>query len=408
VTRRSTIRRSLESAGVLLCALALASSCGRIDEPQGSANLQRGCIQSFEEAKDYFPKKALIEAATNFSVEYRRSYKVVTVRAAAYGGGPETYILLQCGAPRPQLEESLAAAPVIPVPIVSLFSESTTHDQPLIDLGRVDVLTGVTSVYYAIHEEIRERIRAGKIVDFAPGGIINTERVIASAPSVFMASRNDDPSFAALRNGGVPVVANAEWLENSPLGRAEWIKFIALFLNEEEKADGHFKAVLEAYRSWLQRTARIPKTARPRVTTGSVLRGGYIVAGGRSYVSALIADAGADYVWSDNELTGSSMIDIESAIARGASADYWINGGSWTSLAEMLADEPRYREFKAYRSGQVWLYNRRALADGSNEYWSRGIARPDLILADLVKIFHPDLAADHEFQWYLRVPEKRQ
>jgi iron complex transport system substrate-binding protein len=135
-----------------------------------------------------------------------------------------------------------------------------------------------------------------------------------------------------------------------------------------------------------------------------VFRGNFIVAGGKSYAAGLIADAGGDYIWADTDQSGSPVLDIDTGISRAANADYWINGGPWTSLKGMLADEPRYTEFKAYRNGQVWLYNRRVNERGSNEYWTMGISRPDLILADLIKIFHPDLAKDHEFQWYKQVP----
>jgi len=118
----------------------------------------------------------------------------------------------------------------------------------------------------------------------------------------------------------------------------------------------------------------------------------------------MIEDAGGDYVWADNKDPGIATIDIETAITRASDADIWINGFSWPNLAAMLKDEPRYKEFKAYRTGHVWLYDRRVTDTGAYDYWSRGITRPDLILADLIKIFHPDLAKDHEFEWYRQVP----
>jgi iron complex transport system substrate-binding protein len=97
-------------------------------------------------------------------------------------------------------------------------------------------------------------------------------------------------------------------------------------------------------------------------------------------------------------------VDLEAQIARASSADFWINGGAWKSLQGMLLEEPRYREFKPVRQGTVWLYNRLVNAAGAYDYWSRGVTRPDLILEDLIKIFHPDLAAEHEFVWYKQVP----
>jgi len=387
--------------------LLVVAACDRRSEDLPLlSNVARGCIENFDAVKDYFPKKVTLEFARNFSVEYHNSYKVVTVHQASQGSGAESYVLLQCGAPNPTLGGKLASAPIIPVPIVSLFSESTTHDQALIDLGRIDALTGIASAQYAVHNEVIDRIKSGQVSDFAANVMINAERVISAGPTILMAGRNDDPVFATIRNGGVPVVVNADWLDQTPLGRAEWIKYIALYLNEEEKAEERFVVIRDAYRSWKDRTAKVSKEGRPKVTTGGVFQGNYIVSGGRSYVAELIDDAGADYVWSDVEQTGSATIDIEAALTRAAEADYWINGGPWKDLSAMLADEPRYNEFKSFRAGQVWSYNRRDKPGGTNDYWARGIARPDLILADLIKIFHPELAADHEFQWYLQVPKK--
>lgn len=129
-----------------------------------------------------------------------------------------------------------------------------------------------------------------------------------------------------------------------------------------------------------------------------------MIAGGRSYVAALIKDAGGRYVWAENAATGSETIDLEAQLKRAGNADIWINGGGWSSLTAMVKDEPRYGLFKAYRDGQVWVYERRVNAAGANDYWSRAVSRPDLVLADLVKIFHPTLVPQHEFQWYLQVP----
>jgi len=121
-------------------------------------------------------------------------------------------------------------------------------------------------------------------------------------------------------------------------------------------------------------------------------------------VAALIKDAGGRYVWAGNTAEGSAAIDLEAQIRRAGSADIWINGGGWASLAAMVKDEPRYAEFKAYRTGQVWVYERHLTPAGANDYWSRAVSHPDLVLADLVKIFHPNLVPQHEFQWYLQVP----
>jgi iron complex transport system substrate-binding protein len=140
--------------------------------------------------------------------------------------------------------------------------------------------------------------------------------------------------------------------------------------------------------------------------TGRGARGDFVIAGGRSYVAALIRDAGGRYVWADNTAEGSATIDLEAQIRRAGNADIWINGGGWPSLAAMVKDEPRYAEFKAYRTGQVWVYERHVTAAGANDYWSRAVSHPDLVLGDLIKIFQPTLVPTHELRWYLQVPAR--
>ena len=102
----------------------------------------------------------------------------------------------------------------------------------------------------------------------------------------------------------------------------------------------------------------------------------------------------------------SPSVDLEAQVQRAANADVWINGGGWKSLAAMLDDEPRYAEFKAYRQGPGLGLRAPPDADGGNDYWSRSVTHPDLVLADLVKIFHPALMPDHVFEWYMPVPER--
>jgi len=405
---------------VLCAALVATAGCGdrqdaRTPRPAAGtvapagpvgANVTNGCVDQFDETIDYFPDKIAVEDAGNFSVEYDKSYKIVTVHQAYSGGPGERYVLLQCGAPKPRLTDALADAPVIRVPIASLFSASTTHLPLLVDLDRLDVLTGVSKFDSIVSPPVIARIKAGGVIEFAPAGVIDAERIVSQPPSVVMTGGSESSAFATVRAAGVPVVANAEWLEPSGLGRAEWVKYMALYLNEERKANVRFAAIKSAYRSLVKLTGAIADTDRPRVMTGVARRGSFFIAGGRSYVATLIRDAGGRYVWADNPATATAVVDLEAQVQRAASADIWINSGEWKNLASMIADEPRYAEFKAYRQGQVWVYERLVNATGGNDYWSRSVTRPDLLLADLIKILHPNLLPEHSFEWYIRVPSR--
>jgi iron complex transport system substrate-binding protein len=374
-------------------------------EATSGRNITSGCVDRFDPAVDYFPDKIAVEHAEGFSVEYHRAFKVVSVKQAYAKDPGERYVLQQCGTPAPALIGALAGAQIVTVPIASLFALSPTHVPALVDLERVDVLTGVARVDAIASPQVDARIKAGGVIQFAPHLQIDVERVVTERPSILMNGGSSSATMSAVRRAGVPVVANTEWLESTALGRAEWLKYTALFLNEERKATSLFGAMNGRYQSLRARAAAVPAADRPLVMTGVSINGAFHIAGGRSYVAALIADAGARYVWDDNIDSGAPTVDFEAQLRRAADADVWINGGGWRSRAAMLEDEPRYAGFKAYRRGQVWVYERRMTARGGNDYWSRSITHPDIALADLVKIFHPELLPGHVLEWYMQVPE---
>ena len=275
----------------LLISLLLTAGCNRPAEAPTAAG--KDCIEDYDPATDYFPDKTQLEFAQNFSVEYHHSYKVVTVRPAD-GSVEEKYVLLQCGAPAPNLEGELSKARVIAIPITSLFSAASAHMPLLVDLGHVDVLTGVGQARYITTEPVLDWIRQGHVTEYAPNDVIDTELVILKAPSILMSSGGYPDAYNTLRKAGVAVVANVEWQEPSALARAEWLKFMALFLNEERKAREQFKAVRDRYIALKERASQVPEKDRPRVMTGTVYRGMFNIAGGASYVAQLISDAGGD------------------------------------------------------------------------------------------------------------------
>ena len=397
------------SAATAWIALAVLAAAAGVPSRAAAAsgNLTRGCVRGFDASTDYFPDRAVIEDAKTFTVEYHRSYKVVTVKEPVAGGPPERYVLVQCGTPVPPLAGPDAGAQVVTVPIRSLFAFSSSHVPLLVDLDRIDVLTGVSSLSLVDNPQVRARAAVHGIVEFAKTSlVVDVERVIAAKPDLLMTSGASNAALAVVRRAGIPVVANTEWLEPTPLGRAEWLKFMALFLNEEKRAQSLHEGTRARYDALRMKATALPESTKPLVMTGRSTRGTFIIAGGQSYVAAFIHDAGGRYVWSDNSATGIVSVDIEAQLARASSADVWINGGGWKSLTAMVQDEPRYGALKAYQRGEVWVYERPQNAAGGNDYWTRSITHPDLVLADLLKIFHPSLVPFHEFDWYMRVPPR--
>lgn len=339
---------------------------------------------------------ATVEYAENFSLRDADGYRVLTVEQPFPGGAPESYVLVACGAPEPQLPPELASTQRIETPVRSLYSASTTHLPLLADLDRLDVLTGVGTVAFVTSADVRARIEAGTVAEFAASGPVDVERVVAARPDVVMTGGVDDPAYAMLRGAGVPVVANAEYLEPTPLGRAEWIKVMAALTGDDLRAGAVFDGIEATYLDTAARAQGVPTVP---VLAGHLYEGVWSAPGGGSYVGRLLADAGGANPWGDDPAS-SVQLDLETVLARGGSAPVWLTTQDWTARADALAADPRYGELAAMRDGRVWAANLAIGPGGGNDFYERGVTRPDLVLADLVAILHPDTLPGHEFTFY--------
>lgn len=364
-----------------------------------TANIRSGGIDEYVEGADYFPEKATVLDAENFVVSYHDHYKRVTVLEPNPGADPVEYILVQRGAPMP---DDIGDASVIEVPIESIFTSSTTHLPALEIIGALDRLTGVAQGDFISSEAAHARVESGEAAVFAADYSIDAEIVVASGPQVLMTSDFADDAYDVIRSAGTAVVHNGDWVDATALGRAEWVKFIALFFNAEADAEAWYAGVRERYEAAKALVAGVSE--RPTVHTGVVYGGIWYASGGRSYVAGLLADAGADYVWRDDESTGSIQTDIERQLAQAGAAEYWLHGASWwTDSAEALAEDSRYGEFRSLREGNIWNNTKAINERDGNDVFETGAARPDLVLRDLIAIFHPELLPDHEIRFYVNL-----
>jgi iron complex transport system substrate-binding protein len=363
---------------------------------------QEACIETYQPGVDYFPDKVAPTYAENFSVTYHDSYKVVTVGEPYVGGAPQTYVLVQCGAPTPDLTGDLAGAAVIQIPVMSVFAGSTTHNPMFDALDAVDRITGVATLAYTTNEAILAADAAGRLTQFAVTGAIDAETVIDAEPDVLFTDGGDDSAYDVLRRAGIPVVAVAEWLEPNLLGRAEWIKYFSLFLDREQLANSVFASVEASYQDAAATVADIPDSDRPIVLAGSSFQGIFYAPGGRSYTAQAIEDAGGRYVFADDPGTASlTLPDLEIVLDAAGDADIWINSAtSYRTLDDIVADEPRLAALPAAQSGQVWNYDLIRTDSGGVGFFELGVLRPDLIVRDLIEIFHPGTLDDHQFVFY--------
>jgi len=401
----------LPVAACLVLAACSSSSSGTASSGNGgssgqavTANLTSGCVKDYKAGTDYFPSKVAPSAATGFTVAYHDTYKVVTVEAPYPGGKPVSYVLVQCGTPAPKLSGALASAEQIQIPVTRVDAESTTQLPDFDLLGSVDALVGVADSAEVSTPSVVARIKAKVITQFEGNGTLNTEQVIATAPDLFLTQGVQNKSYATLQASGVKVVADTDWLSETPLARAQWIEFVSLFLNKEAEATTQYGKIATAYNKLVALAATV--TTRPTVIEGDEYEGTWYAAGGASYVAAELKDAGASYIYASNTSTGSIDLSIENILKNGGSAQFWVDSNPWTSLAQAKKSDPRYASLAAFKSDSVWTNSKDVNAGGGNDYYEEGVVRPDLVLADLIAIFHPSLEPGHQFTFYEQVPAK--
>ncbi|QGN35045.1 ABC transporter substrate-binding protein [Microlunatus sp. Gsoil 973] len=398
-TRRAVATAML--AGVAVVAAACGSqSAGSATAQPPSTPAAGGCITHFNADTDYFPVKQQLKYAENFTISYHNSYQVLTVKEPTVGGKPESYVLVRCGAPKPTLTGALAKAPQITTPVKSLFSASTTHLPSLEALGRLDVLTGVASKALISSKAARQRVAQPGVTEFAPAGTADAEKIVAAKPDALVTAGQEDPSYATVRRAGIPVLADAEYLEPTPLGEAEWIKYFAALTGTERKAARVFDGIAADYNAAVDRAAAAKPTT---VLVNQPYQGVWTMPTGGTPMGRLITDAGGTWPWQQDRSTASKNADLETVYKKSGTAKIWITSTNWKTKKEALASEPRFADFTAYRSGQIWAPSLQVNAAGGNNMYELGVLRPDLVVGDLIAIMHPDLEPGHTFTFYQRL-----
>jgi iron complex transport system substrate-binding protein len=194
---------------------------------------------------------------------------------------------------------------------------------------------------------------------------------------------------------------NAEYLEKHPLGRAEWIKFMALFFNKEKAADSIFAIIEKEYLDIQARAKTVD--SKPSVLSGIVYGDTWFLPGGQNYAAVLLNDAGCNYLWKETSSNGFLELSFESVYEKAHDADLWIGVGSFSSLKEIEAADHRYTRFRPFKQKKVYTSNLKKGLKGGSEFLELGYLRPDIILKDLVKIAHPDLLPEHDLYFHKKL-----
>ncbi|MCM8570798.1 ABC transporter substrate-binding protein [Gramella jeungdoensis] len=343
-------------------------------------------------------KEVEIEEAKGFSITSFENYSILKVNTPwPEAEDPLVYLLAEKNA---EIPENLEYNQKVEVPIESLVVTSTTHIPALEALNEEGKLVGFPGLNYISSENTRKLIDAGKILELGQNENINTEILIDLSPDVVIgfAINASNKSFETIQKTGIPVIYNGDWTEATPLGKAEWIKFFGVLFGKESEAEEIFSEIRNEY----IKAKELAKTSekRPSVIAGSMYNDKWYMPYGNSWQAQFIKDANANYLYAETEGDGSLSLAFESVLEKAEDAEYWVSSGQFTSYEQLFNESEHYKRFKAVRDKNVYSVSLSTGETGGITFYELGPQRPDLILKDLISIFHPGLMEDYEPVFY--------
>ncbi len=285
---------------------------------------------------------------------------------------------------------------IVTTPVKKVIATSTTHIPILESFGVEKSLIGFPSTKYISSKKTRKLIANGQIKEIGKNENINTEMILELQPDLVIgfSINNQNKTYSTIQRSNIPVVYNGDWTEETPLGKAEWIKFIAPFYGLEKKADSIFNNIEAKY---LEAKAIAKKaTTTPIVLSGAIYKDVWYAPGGNSWASQFIKDANANYIYKDTKNTGSLPLSWETVLEKGQHADFWISPDQFTTYSDMKNSSAHYAQFDAFKNKNIYSFSGTVGDTGGLLYYELGPTKPDLILKDLIHIFHPELLQNYK------------
>lgn len=394
----------------LILLVLLAASCGQqLETTVSSGNLVKiaglegnildGRAESFAPDTDYFPDKISFRHAKQLRLEYRGNYKLITFTPNV-NGDVLRYVLVQRGTPAPDIPEiKLPLTRVLEVPLERAAVGTLRYGGAVDLLGVIDRLNLVSGLRVITTPSILAEIKSGRILEQYSSELLIERRV--DAAMAYYSSSGESLTMQKDAELGINRVAMAEHLEETPLGKSEWIKFFAVFFNREKIADEKFDRIEKSYLETVERVrAKLAGiNRRPKVLVNYNVGDGWSVYGGMNAYAKLIEEAGGDYLFKDLPFRHSNYeLPFEAVYDKGAEADAWIVGPDFSST---FADgKPRFDDrVKKLRASENFFVSYNPTVEKRNPWWDGALIHPDLELMDYVKVLHPDLLPEHELKF---------
>ncbi|MBJ2174592.1 ABC transporter substrate-binding protein [Aureibaculum sp. A20] len=347
-------------------------------------------------------KKASPKSNTNTSVTYAKGFDIQEF---------DTYKKLIINTPYPNAEEaleyiiipkensvpdSLKTFKIIRTPIEKVVVTSTTHIPMLELLDEEDALVGFPNLKYISSSKTRDRIDQNLITELGNEESINTEILLDVAPELLIgfSMSNNNKMFNTIEKAGIPVVLNGDWLEETPLGRAEWIKFFAVFFEKEKEADSIFTTIETDYKAAV--TIATKATTKPTILSGVLYKDVWNLPAGESFVAKFLKDANTNYLWANTKGKGSLSLSFESVYDKGQHAELWLAPGHYSSLEQLEKADEHYVKFDAFKNHKIFSFTQKKGATGGALYYELAPVQPHIVLKDIIKITHADLLPNYE------------
>lgn len=346
-------------------------------------------------------EKPIISYAKRFKIEIMDGYSQVSVLNPWQGAREiaQDWYLIPEGV---KLPPDIDTQKVIRVPLKKIICMSTTHLAMLSALAESGSVAGFSGTRFIYNDSILLHVRKGEILEVGYEDNINKELILKLDPDLLMVYGIGSESIVyieKLKEMGIKVLYNADFLEDDPLGKAEWIKLMGALYCKEKMADSIFSNIEKEYNK-LKSYVSANTTDRPKVLLGLPFRDTWYISPGNSYISRLVEDSGGEYLWHDTESQVSMPMGIENVYIKALSADYWMNTGSADTRSEILSIDERLARLPCFINGNLFNNNERKGTDGGNDYWEGGCLNPHIILRDIASILHPGLFPGYELFYY--------
>ncbi|TYB77194.1 ABC transporter substrate-binding protein [Bizionia myxarmorum] len=342
-----------------------------------------------------------IDYATGFSIEEYDTYKILTISNPWPNADKNySYLLLT--------KEQAAVSTfnkddydgIVTIPVEKIVVTSTTHIPALELLEVENSLIGFPGTDYISSERTRKLIDTGAVRELGKNEGINTEVLLELNPNLVVGFGMDgsNKSLETIRKSGIPVIYNGDWVETSPLAKAEWIKFFGVLYNKSEQAEMVFKKIKNDYLEAKKLAQNA--TTKPSVLSGAMHKDIWYLPSGTSPEAQLLKDANVNYLWQETDSKGSLALNFEAVYEKAKDADIWISPSYYGTFDALEKANAHYTQFDAFKNKKIYSFVNTAGKTGGVTYYEIGTARPDLVLKDLVKIAHPELMKDYESQFF--------